>query len=313
MSNYKIYKGDCIEVMKNIPNKSIDMILCDLPYGILKDRISDGWKNKNIDISWDVPLDTYKLFEQYNRLLRQNGALLLFSKSPLTEELRTFSHSNIIYHYSYIWKKNNFANPYLSKKAPLSFCENIDVFFKEYSDGNEEYDNYRERVREWIKDDKKTIIKKCGQSVDHFLRNRTKQFITQKGYQSLIDTYHINLMPGFLSYEKFKQIKTQSQKIFNLPIGASYIPDFLEYPKDNNNLHPTQKPVALLGYLIKIYTNENMTVLDNCMGSGSTGEACLRTNRNFIGIEKEEKYFNIAKERLEKVEEELNLDLRSKI
>lgn len=306
LNEYQLYQGDCLEVMKQIPDRSIDMILCDLPYGTLKNVTSDGWKNKYTDISWDIPLDTNQLFEQYNRILRQNGAILLFSKSPLTEELRTFHHPNIIYHYSYIWKKNNFANPYLSKKVPLSFCENIDVFFKEYSDGNEEYDNYRTQVKEWIKVDKKEIIKKCGQSVDHFLRNRTKQFITQEGYQTLIDVYRIDLMPGFLSYEKLKQIKTKSQKIFNLPTGTSYVPDFLEYPKDSNNLHPTQKPIALLEYLIKIYTNENMTVLDNCMGSGSTGEACLRTNRNFIGIEKEEKYFNIAKERLEKVEEKIS-------
>ena len=297
--------------MKQIPDKSIDMILCDLPYGTLKNITSDGWKNNKIDISWDVPLNIKKLFNQYNRLLRQNGAILLFSKSPLTEELRTFYHPNIIYHYSYIWKKNNFANPYLSKKVPLSFCENIDVFFKEYSDGNEEYDSYRKKVKDWIKDSKKDIIKKCGQSVDHFLRDRTKQFITQEGYQSLINIYHINLMPNFLSYKELKQIKIKSQKIFNLPKGSSYVPDFLEFPKDSYNLHPTQKPVALLEYLIKIYTNAGMTVLDNCMGSGSTGEACLRTNRNFIGIEKEEKYFNIAKERLGKVEEELNINSKN--
>lgn len=303
MSEAKLYLGDCLEIMKSIPDKSIDMILCDLPYGTLKNVISDGWKNKYVDIFWDVPLDTNRLFEQYNRILRQNGAILLFSKSPLTEELRTFHHPNIIYHYSYIWKKNNFANPYLSKKVPLSFCENIDVFFKEYSDGTEEYDNYRKQVRQWINKPKKDIIKKCGQSVDHFLRDRTKQFITQVGYQSLIDNYYIDSMPGFLSYEKLKQIKTYSQKIFNLPENNSYIPDFLEFPKDKVNLHPTQKPVALLEYLIKIYTNKGMTVLDNCMGSGSTGEACLRTNRNFIGIEKDEEYFEIAKERINKTKE----------
>lgn len=311
MNNIELYQGDCLEIMKDIPNGSVDMILCDLPYGTLKNVVSDGWKNNDINISWDIPLNNNQLFEQYNRILRQNGAILLFSKSPLTEELRTFNHSNIVYHYSYIWKKNNFANPYLAKKVPLSFCENIDVFFKEYSDGTEEYDNYRKQVRQWIGESKKDIIKKCGQSVDHFLRDRTKQFITQIGYQLLIDNYCIDSMPGFLSYEELKQIKSCSQKIFNLPENASYIPDFLEFPKDKANLHPTQKPVVLLEYLIRIYTNENMTVLDNCMGSGSTGIACLNTNRNFIGIELDPTYFDIAVNRIKQANEDGSAIIRS--
>ena len=195
-------------------------------------------------------------------------------------------------------KKNNFANPYIAKTSPLSLCEFIDVYYKKYSNGCEEYDTYRFELLKQLNVNRADIIKTCGQSVDHFFRKRTKQFITEQGYNSLIQNYHINTLPCYIPYTELVKLKEQSQKTFNLPSGCSYVTDILEFPKDAKNVHPTQKPVKLLEYLVQIYTNENDTVLDNCMGSGSTGVACVLTNRNFIGIEKDEKYFKIAEQRI---------------
>lgn len=194
MSNYQLYQGDCLEIMKNISDKSIDMILCDLPYGVTRNN-------------WDsiIPLD--KLWIEYNRIIVDNGAICLFADGMFMAKLMMSNPK--MWRYNLIWNKilaSGFLN---ANRMPLRSTEEIVVFYKK-------------------------------------------------------------------------------QPIYNPPIS----------------LHPTEKPVELCKWLIKTYTNENMTVLDNYMGSGSTGEACLRTNRNFIGIEKEEKYFNIVKERLEKVKEE---------
>ena len=298
MSNVQLYHGDCLDVMRQIPDKSIDMILCDLPYGSLKSRIADGWKQNDTNIAWDNIIPVDDLFSEYNRIIRQNGAILLFNKEPLTSQLRRNSCDDIEYAYTYVWKKNNFANPYIAKTSPLSLCEFIDVYYKKYSNGCEEYDTYRFELLKQLNVNRADIIKTCGQSIDHFFRKRTKQFITEQGYNSLIQNYHINTLPCYIPYTELVKLKEQSQRTFNLPSGCSYVTDILEFPKDAKNVHPTQKPVKLLEYLVQIYTNENDTVLDNCMGSGSTGVACVMSNRDFIGIELDEKYFEIAKHRI---------------
>ena len=312
MSDIKLYNGDCLEIMKDIPDNSIDLVLCDLPYGSLKTIISDGWKNNDTNISWDNILPINDLFQMYNRIVRQNGAVLLFNKEPLTTELRTNSCDDIEYAYTYIWKKNNFANPYIAKKSIVSVCENIDVYYKKYSNGNTAYDDYRFSILKQLNVSRQDIINMCGQSVDHFFRNRTKQFITEDGYSSLIQKYHIDKLDGFISYTDLSVLKNDCQRVFNLPNNSNYVSDFLEFPKDSKNFHPTQKPVKLLEYLIKIHTNENNTVLDNCMGSGSTGVACVLTNRNFIGIELDKNYFKIAEQRIENTKNGL-FDLDTKL
>lgn len=299
MSKITLMQGDCIELMKNIPDKSVDMVLCDLPYGSLKSIVVDGWKENNTDISWDDLLPIQDLFNEYNRVLRQNGAIVLFNKEPLTTALRNNNNDDIEYGYTYVWKKNNFANPYLSKKTPLSVCEFIDVYYKKYSNGNEQYDEYRFNLLNAIGVPKREIIEKCGQGLDHFFRNRTKQFVTEDGYNKLIEIYNIDKLDIFISYEELKRVKEKSQRVFNIPNGQKYVSDLLEFAKDSTHYHPTQKPIELLSYLIEIYTNENACVLDNCMGSGSTGVAAKKLNRNFIGIELDEIYFTIAKERIE--------------
>lgn len=233
--------GDCLEIMKDIPDKSIDMILCDLPYG-------------TTSCKWDMVIPFDKLWEQYNRIIKDNGAIVLFSKQPFTTEL---IHSNLKnFKYALVWKKDNHDNPLMAKKRFLNITEDICVFYK----------------------------KQCLYNPQGIIKvNR----ITKQGRG-----------------ESLSQKNTRKTEY--LQEYTNYPRNILEFKRDLPNIHPTQKPVALLEYLIKTYTNENETVLDNCMGSGSCGVAAINTGRNFIGIELDEKYFNIAKERIENAEKGVN-------
>lgn len=227
--------GDCLELMKDIPDKSIDMILCDLPYGTTACK-------------WDIIISFDKLWEQYNRIIKDNGAIVLFSKQPFTTEL---IHSNLKnFKYSLVWKKDNHDNPLMAKKRFLNITEDINIFYKKQCIYNPQ-----------------GIIK-----VNKITKQGRGESLSQKN----------------------------TRKMEYLQEYTNYPRNILEFKRDLPNIHPTQKPVALLEYLIKTYTNENETVLDNCMGSGSTGVACVNTNRNFIGIELSEEYYNIAKERIKK-------------
>ncbi|MCI7555070.1 MAG: site-specific DNA-methyltransferase [Tenericutes bacterium] len=226
-------QGDCLEVMKDIPDKSIDMILCDLPYGTTRNK-------------WDCAIPLDKLWEQYERIIKDTGAIVLFSQTPFTQILGV---SNIkLLKYEWIWEKDNGTGFLNAKKMPLKIHENILVFYKKLP-------TYNPQMRTGFKP------YKCKQG-----RHSTNYGSYEQG--------HI----------------TESN-------GERYPIDIIEFKKDSG-LHPTQKPVALLEYLIKTYTNEKETVLDNCMGSGSTGVACINTNRNFIGIELSEEYYNIAVRRI---------------
>ena len=247
MENVKLYKGDCLEVMKEIPDKSIDMILCDLPYGTTACK-------------WDSVISFDLLWEQYERITKDNGAIVLFGKQPFTSALIM---SNVkIFKYELIWKKNVPTGFFNAKKQQMSIHENILVFYKKQPTYNPQMvkrseEEYRKSVR--INDSE------CNNPE-----------IYNSGRKKLIR-------------------KTAEEQRYKYPTTMC---EFEKNRKTDTKLHPTQKPVALLEYLIKTYTNENEIVLDNCMGSGSTGIACLNTNRKFIGIEKEEKYFEIAKERI---------------
>ena len=228
-----IKQGDCLELMKDIPDRSIDMVLCDLPYGTTKNK-------------WDSVIPLNKLWKQYERMIKDNGAIVLFSQMPFSAEL---VHSNLkLFKYEWIWQKDNGTGFLNAKKMPLKIHENILVFYKKLP-------LYNPQMRTGFKP------YKCKQG-----RHSTNYGAYEQG--------HI----------------TESN-------GERYPIDIIEFKKDSG-LHPTQKPVELLEYLIKTYTNENETVLDNCMGSGSTGVACVNTNRNFIGYELNEKYFEIAEKRI---------------
>lgn len=305
-------QGDCLELMKDIPDKSIDMILCDLPYGTTK-------------CNWDNIISFQGLWEEYQRIIRVNGYIVLFSTQPFTSKLINSNIDN--FSHQWIWDKNMSANPLLAKKMPMKNFEEIIVFCFNY----DKYDfrrNYFEDILEFIGKNKSTIIKETNQGLDHCFRTNSTQFgiPTQENYNLLIDLYKIDQMKNFKRYDELKKyervynpqmVKLKKERTIgggimksSDAIGVEYKTEMkktdVEYPKaiikfsnrKGKLLHPTQKPIELLEYLIKTYTNENDTVLDNCMGSGSTGVACINTNRNFIGIELDENYFEIARDRI---------------
>ena len=236
--NIELIKGDCLEKMKDIPNKSIDMILCDLPYGTTRNK-------------WDSVLSLDELWEQYNRIIKDNGAIVLFAQTPFDKVLGC---SNLkMLRYEWIWEKTSATGHLNAKKMPMKAHENILVFYKKLPTYNPQ--------------------KTTGHTPVH---SYTKHQDDGSNYgKTLIG------ISGGGSTERYPR----SVQVFKTD-------------KQKEALHPTQKPVDLLEYLIKTYTNENETVLDNCMGSGSTGIACVNTNRNFIGIELDDNYFNIAKNRI---------------
>lgn len=238
--------GDCLEIMKEIPDKSIDMILCDLPYGTTACK-------------WDIIIPFDKLWKHYNRIIKDNGAIVLFGSEPFSSKLRMSNLKK--YRYDWKWNKCTHSNPLLAKKQPLRIYEDIIVFYKKQP------------------------------------------------------TYNPQMTKG-LPYKKDYNYKKHKNSITNIIMidkdntsGLRYPVNIIQFPMSRNNqerLHPTQKPVTLLEYLIKTYTNENETVLDNCMGSGSTGVACININRNFIGIELDENYYKIACERINNAQEKVS-------
>ena len=233
--------GDCLE-------KMIDMILCDLPYNVTQNK-------------WDILIPFEKLWEQYNRIIKDKSCIALFGSEPFSSYLRM---SNIkMYKYDWVWYKKRATLFQHANKRPMNKYELISIFYKKAPTYN-------------------------------------PIFLEGKPYKDNRVIRKIN--SGLLSGNKTSKI--------SIPIdnkGTRYPYNVLENFYESKGVHPTQKPVALLEYLIKTYTNENETVLDNCMGSGSTGVACLNTNRNFIGIEKDDKYFKIAEERINNIKNQVSL------
>ena len=309
---HKLYKGDCLEVMKNIPNGSIDMILCDLPYGTVKDMGIEGWKNKNEKCLWDNRLDNNSLFEEYERILRENGNLILFSQEPFTSELRTLKYPNIEFAYPSIWIKDHFANGLIAKKAPVSYFEDINIFYKKYDTGNNNpLRNYFKKIMEFTKCNLKDINKILNHMrAEHSFRIKSAQFklCTKNTYEELVNVFKFNNEEWYKTYEELSNINNKYLRTFNLPNNKKIKSNVYTYKKDYDGLHPTQKPVDLLSDLIKTYSNENDLILDNCMGSNSTGIACLNTNRNYIGIEKDDTYFNVSIDRTQKHIKENNIE-----
>lgn len=246
-NKYSLYLGDCLEVMKNIPDNSVDMVLCDLPYGMTVCK-------------WDCVIPFDELWEAYKRVCKEEAAILLFGSEPFSSYLRI---SNIKqFKYDWIWHKNSSGGFATAKTRPMKYHEIISVFYEKQPVYNPQFQPYS---------------KSCAE--------RFKQGDMLKRNNSIC---------------KINGINSHSTSTFDFERGK--YPESIQFFKtelSKNRLHPTQKPVALCEYLIKTYTNEGMTVLDNCMGSGSTGVACININRKFIGIEKDEKYFEIAKNRIE--------------
>lgn len=242
----KLFLGDCLEVMDELikDGVKVDAIITDPPYGTTACK-------------WDSVIPFDKMWERLNKLIKQNGAIVLFGSEPFSSALRMSNIKN--FKYDWIWEKEQGVNFQLCKYQPLKTHETISVFSKESH-------NYFPQG----------LIK-----IDKIKSNKFKG--------------------GNLGHQSSEKLRNE------------YKQEFSNYPKSiqkfnrQRGLHPTQKPVALMEYLIKTYTNEGETVLDFTMGSGTTGVACINTNRNFIGIEMDEKYFEIAKDRInaKKVEKEV--------
>lgn len=226
---------DCLEGMKSIPDKSVDMILCDLPYGTTACK-------------WDTIIPFEPLWEQYKRVIKGNGAIVLFCSEPFTSQL---VQSNLRdFKYKWVWQKEQGVNPLLAKKQPLNDIEEICVFCRTQCLYNPQFSPgapYR------------------------VTRDRKSRTCEVNGHE-------------------FRETTTEND-------GKRYPKRVLQFNRETG-LHPTQKPVALLEYLIKTYTNPGEVVLDNCMGSGTTAVACIRTGRNYIGFELDEKYHAIAEQRV---------------
>ena len=314
-----IYNEDCLEGMKRIPDGSVDAIICDLPYGTMKGAQIEGWVKAERDTSWDEVIPTEPLFAEYERVLRRGGVCILFSQEPYTTHLRSFHAKNIDFLYPMIWKKNVHANALLAKKAPLSYFEDINVFAKRNPtydyDGIHPLRPYFAKVMDYIGLPKKRIIDAIGQGADHCFRCDTTQWslCTAETYQALIDIYDIDMMEGYRTYEDLQSensgffIEKEDNRTFNLPEGQSMMSNVLDFAKDTDGFHPTQKPVALIRRLVLTYTNEGDTVLDNCMGSGTTAIACIKEKRHFIGFELSKEYFDKAQRRIKAEQAQLTL------
>lgn len=282
---YRLYQGDCLEIMKNITDKSIDMILCDLPYqvtqnkwdtiipmndfininnknieknefylqqfmkGLTKNEINKIWKKNKQEGLW-----TY-----YNRIIKDNGAIVLFAQDIFSAQL--INSNPKMYKYKFFWKKDRPSGFLNAKKMPLKNIEEILIFYKKCPTYNPQF---------WE-----------GIPL-HGMGTKYKE--------------------GNLGNNNYGKFASHTNPSANREGDTKKYPrQLLEFKRPHPPIFPTQKPVDLCEYLIKTYTNESEVILDNCMGSGSTGVACLNTNRRFVGIELDEKYFNIAKNRIENI------------
>lgn len=233
----RLLHGDCLQVMGELPDESMDLILCDLPYGVT-------------DCKWDSIIPFDELWAHYERLLKSNGAAVLFSVQPFTTRL---IESNIkSFRYCWYWLKNQPTGFSYARYQPMRKVEDICVFYKQ------------------------------------------------------MPTYNPQGLQKVENAKPKRRRATDRESIYKQgSLMKEYTPQYKNYPKNvlqfntERGLHPTQKPVPLLEYLVKTYTNEGDIVLDNCMGSGSTGVACVRTGRRFIGIERDEHYYEVARRRIE--------------
>ena len=295
----QLFKGDCLIESDKIKSGSVDLILTDLPYGTVKGAQLDGWNGTKTD--WDEVIDTNKVYKVANRILRKNGKMVLFCQEPFTTELINKAIPNIPFSYRMIWEKDHYANALIAKKAPVNYYEDVLVFSKMHDfEGLHPLRYYFKNLLNFIGLKKKYIIEKIGGRADHCFRVNSSQFelCKEHTYLELIKEFSINNMDGFLNYAELERLNKKYESTFNLWEGKKYKSNILKYKKDYDGHHPTQKPVLLLEDLIKTFSNENDLVVDLTMGSGSTGVACKNTNRNFIGIEKDENYFKIAEQRI---------------
>jgi DNA modification methylase len=335
MKTNQVYLGDCLELLPSIPDKSVDMILCDLPYGTTA-------------CSWDsiIPLD--RLWEQYARVIKDNGNIVLTAQGVFCAKLICYRET--WFNHDYVWIKNQHSNFALVGIQPLRIFENILVFRPPRKDDieiqfNKELRAYSKQVKEFIGLGLKKINEILGhRKSEHFFYVDTSQFdlCTKETYEQLIACFKIDQMPGFLNFETLQSMKekqillpytfnfddrvkstkqTKKDAFGSTDTLGNCAKDYKEhtskayvnYPRNTlyfdceRGQHPTQKPVALFEYLIRTYSNEGEVILDNCSGSGTTAIACLNSNRQYICIERDETYYKRSLERIANHEPLLHL------
>lgn len=330
-----LIQGDCLEKMKEIPDGSVDLVLCDLPYGITA-------------CPWDSVLPLDVLWKEWERVVKSNGIIVLFGTEPFSTTVRA---SNLRrYKYDWIWKKPQGTGVLSAKQMPMNDYENIMVFYS--SDIMNDTTNFFQKSKDWLISEKekaevagwniKEVLGNCMGS-HYFTRKTQFAFPKYEDYLKLRSTgfFRREYDDAKREYDDAKRDYDEAKKEYDEAKKVTYNPQMTEgtpfkgkdedgfltiygqthkkyenngtrYPKrviefgrdKQRGLHPTQKPVALLEYLIRTYTNPGELVLDNCMGSGSTGVACVNTGRDFIGIEKDAHYYEVACERIKRAEEE---------
>lgn len=309
----KLYKGDCLIESDKIESGSVDLILTDLPYGNMN---TDGGRKLGIN-GWDLAIEPKKVFDIANRILRKNGKMILFSQEPYTTKLITEAIPNIPFNYRATWEKDNFAVALGANKNMVSFTEDILVFSKTHD--TEDLHPLRNYLKECKQKSGMTnkqfnhlfsdYTNKKGNRdrsvLEHYWAAAQFNLPTEEIYKNILQTTGFFPTP----YEELKEIdnefKNKFASTFNLWEGRKYKSNVLKYKKDYDGHHPTQKPVLLLEDLIKTFSNENDLVVDLTMGSGSTGVACVNTNRDFMGIELDSNYFKLAKKRIQQAQYKL--------
>ena len=314
-----VLHGDCLDLLPSIPSKSVDMILCDLPYGTTA-------------CTWDsiIPLD--RLWREYERVIKDNGNIVLTAQGMFGAKLMTFRET--WFNHDYVWIKNQHSNFALVGIQPLRIFENVLVFRPPRDDieraFNKELRAYFKQVNEFIglkRSQIEQIIGHTGYRHSYGVTGCQFGLCTKETYEQLIACFKIDQMQGFLNYETLHSLyastfnfddrikKTTKQKkdwfsyeIYGGRHNRQYVGHtktlYENYPKNvlyfdcERGQHPTQKPVSLFEYLIRTYSNENEVILDNCSGSGTTAIACLNSNRQYICIEKDETYYKRSLERI---------------
>lgn len=315
----QLMQGDCLELMRSIPDGSVDMILCDLPYGTTACK-------------WDTVIPFEPLWAQYRRIAKRNAAIVLTASQPFTTALIA---SNVdLFRYSWVWEKDQGVNFMSAKRQPLKVHEDVCVFYADLAEQRGAAVEYAP-LREYFQTERDESglsaqeiasvlgnfmashyftngAQFCIPSADNYAKLQTTGRFqrpyeeVRREYQRLGESIHpVTYNPQMTAGNPYISGKGTSgevtgcvQKVQTINEGTRYPRSILPF-KRQTGIHPTQKPVALMEYLIRTYTNEGDTVLDNCMGSGTTGVACVNTGRKFIGIEMDSGYFEIAKDRIE--------------
>lgn len=318
----QLMHGDCLELMPKLPDHSVELILCDLPYGVTS-------------ASWDAVIPFDKMWAEYKRILVPHGNVVLFSAQPFTTKL---IHSNFkAFSYCWVWIKNQRTNFQNAKKMPIRRTEDICVFSwygQQKADNTGAYEWLRNYMFDELHKSGKTRSEMCkllGNYMPHHYWTRGGQFSipSKKDYEKLQEATGCFNMPYARLYDLWVDEMPVKPRLY-FPQGVrtikpkrkhrkgcilygesidqvytqtvtGYPNNVLEFPREVVRFHPTQKPVELLRYLIRTYTQEGMTVLDNCMGSGSTGVAAIMEKRKFIGMELNQEFFEFAQKRINEI------------